>query len=242
MFRGLQNSFFSLIYPQECRVCGSHVENHTDGVACGECWSATRMFDGSEMLCDKCGAFFADKAAPVPVYCHKCDDHYYEKAAAIGVYEKAMAAAILRLKTVPSLPKRIRSMMPATQRVDIFEGADLLVPIPLSRRRCFERGFNQAEVIADAFSRSFRIPLDKHSLARKLHTPIHRIGMDKKARELTVKNAFEVMRPKLVAGKNILLVDDVFTSGATASACAKILKKHGAARVNVLTLARAVMH
>ena len=70
---------------------------------------------------------------------------------------------------------------------------------------------------------------------------MHRIGMDEKARELTVRKAFEVTRPKLIEGQNILLIDDVFTSGATASYCAKVLKKHGAAKVNVLTLARAVL-
>ncbi len=71
---------------------------------------------------------------------------------------------------------------------------------------------------------------------------MHRIGMDKKARELTVKNAFEITRPKLIEGKNVLLVDDVFTSGATASSCAKVLKKNGAVGVQVFTLARAVMN
>jgi predicted amidophosphoribosyltransferase len=64
--------------------------------------------------------------------------------------------------------------------------------------------------------------------------------MDKKARELTVKNAFSVTRPKLVAGRKVLLIDDVFTSGSTTSHCAKVLKKSGAVRVDVLTLARAV--
>ena len=64
--------------------------------------------------------------------------------------------------------------------------------------------------------------------------------MDKKARDLTVKNAFEVGRPKLIKGANVLLIDDVFTSGATASQCARVLKKNGSAKVNVLTLARAV--
>ena len=64
--------------------------------------------------------------------------------------------------------------------------------------------------------------------------------MDKKARDLTVRNAFEVVKPDSVTGKNILLVDDVFTSGATASYCAKVLKKNGAGKVYVFTLARAV--
>jgi predicted amidophosphoribosyltransferase len=66
--------------------------------------------------------------------------------------------------------------------------------------------------------------------------------MDQRARELTVVNAFEVTRPNLIKGKSILLVDDIFTSGATASSCAHVLKKSGAASVNVFTLARAVMH
>jgi predicted amidophosphoribosyltransferase len=66
--------------------------------------------------------------------------------------------------------------------------------------------------------------------------------MDQRARELTVQHAFEVVRPKLIDGRNLVLVDDVLTSGATASACAKVLKKNGASRVTVFTLARAVMH
>ena len=84
------------------------------------------------------------------------------------------------------------------------------------------------------------ITIDKLSLSRKIHTPIHRAAMDRKARDLTVRNAFEISRPKLVNGANVLLIDDVFTSGATASQCAKVLKKAGAKKVSVLTLARAV--
>lgn len=242
MFRTLQNSVFSLVYPQECRVCSGHVEDHNDGVACGDCWTATTIFNGDEMLCNKCGAFFGDKAAPVAVYCHQCVDHHYSKALALGIYEKALAASIVRLKTVPSLPSRLRSMIRSSKSLGVLSEVDLIIPIPLSRLRRLERGFNQADMIAAAISRSFRIPQDKQSLTRKLHTPIHRIGMDKKARELTVKNAFEVKRPKLIERKNILLVDDVFTSGATASACAKVLKKNGAISVKVFTLARAVMN
>ena len=68
---------------------------------------------------------------------------------------------------------------------------------------------------------------------------MHRAAMDNKARELSVKDAFEVMRPKLVEGEKILLIDDVFTSGATVSNCAKILKENGAKQVCVLTVARA---
>ena len=242
MFRTVQNSLLSLIFPQECRVCAGHVERLEDGMACGECWTTTRIFTGSEMLCDKCGSFFGDESAPVPVFCHKCDDHSYDRAVAVGVYEKALAANIINLKTAPLITGRIKSAIPNALQRSEFLTADLIVPIPLSKRRKLERGFNQAEIIAAEIARTTGIPVDTFSLARKLHTPMHRVGMDQKARELTVKNAFEVLRPKLIAGKNILLVDDVFTSGATSSYCAKVLKKNGAGRVNVFTLARAVMH
>lgn len=87
-----------------------------------------------------------------------------------------------------------------------------------------------------------KIEVDALSLTRKINTPIHRVGMDQRARELTVMKAFDVVRPKLIAGKNILLIDDVLTSGETASECARILKKNGAAGVCVFTLARAVLH
>jgi ComF family protein len=242
MFNVIHNSLLSLVYPQECRVCSNNVEDHRNGVACHECWSQTRIFNASEMLCNKCGAFFGEKSVPFSVSCHQCDDQHYDKAYAAGVYEKALAAAIVQLKAVPSMPKRLGSIIPTIRRSVNFDDIDVLIPIPLSRLRQQERGFNQADLIASSLSGVFRIPIDRQSLSRKLHTPMHRIGMDKKARELTVKNAFEVARPKLVDGKNILLVDDVFTSGSTASACAKVLKKNGARDVNVFTLARAVMH
>lgn len=237
MFKAIQNSLLSVVYPGECRVCSIAVCDINDGVACGECWTKTRTFRGSESLCGKCGIFFGDDAPPSPVFCHRCDGHFYQKASAIGIYEHALAASIISLKTSPHIPRRI---VDAIRKFN-FPEADILVPIPLSKQRKLERGFNQAEVIAAAVSRATKIPVDALSLVRKTHTPIHRTGMDEKARDLSVRNAFEVVRPKLIAGKSVLLVDDVLTSGSTVSHCAEILKKHGALRVDVFTLARAVM-
>ena len=242
MFKAIQNSLLSIFYPQECSSCVRQADSIEDGVSCGECWAATRIFDGTEMLCDKCGAYFDEIAAPFPVFCKKCDDHHYDKAAALGVYEKALSATIVNLKTSPILPARVKEMIPSAVVRTGFIDADVILPIPLSKQRQIERGFNQAEIIAAVISRSTGIPTDRSSLARNRHTPIHRVAMDDKARELTVKNAFEIARPKLIDGKAILLIDDVFTSGATASNCAKVLKRNGATKVNIFTLARAVMN
>ena len=242
MLKALQNSLISLLYPQNCRVCDASVDNIENGVACSECWAGTRLFNGEEMLCTKCGAFFNESGVKTELYCHKCDDHFYDKARAAGIYEKALAVASIQLKTEPHVPAYLKHVLISAFDRNDFSSISLIMPVPLSRARRHERGFNQAEVLAAIIAHHASIKLDTVSLARGKHTPMHRVAMDKKARELTVVNAFEVTRPKLIAGQKILLVDDIFTSGATASACAKVLKKNGAVEVNVLTLARAVIN
>lgn len=242
MLKVLHDTLLSVVYPRECRVCRGHVEGHDDGVACRSCWSETRVLSSAEKLCGKCGAFTDNKAAGnTPPVCHDCKGHHYDRATALGVYEKALAAAIIELKSVPSLPAAIVRDLTTAVKIFTIETPDVIVPVPLSHERLIERGYNQADIIARAVSRIIGAPVDSLSLVRKLHTPIHRIGMDRKARELTVQNAFRVTRPKLVEGKRMLLVDDVFTSGATTSSCARTLKKNGATGVDVFTLARAVM-
>lgn len=116
----------------------------------------------------------------------------------------------------------------------------MLVPVPLSKKRELERGFNQAEKIADVVSRYLKLPVNASALQRTIHTPLHRAAMDDRARELTVEKAFRVSNAGAVHEKNVLLIDDVLTSGATADACAGVLKKNGASSVNIFTIARAV--
>ncbi len=242
MIRAAANSLLSIIYPQQCRVCSRQVIGLDAGAACASCWTATRIFDGTEVICAKCGSLQGTVNGDTLRRCFDCVDQHFDTAAAVGVYEKALAALIVNLKSEPHLPSRLRSAVEARLRSTVIGDVDVIIPIPLSRQRKHERGFNQAEVIAAVVARELHSPIDRSSLCRKVHTPAHRIAMDKRARELTVANAFEVVRPKLLAGKSVLLVDDVFTSGATASACAKVLKKNGAGPVNIFTLARAVLH
>jgi ComF family protein len=155
------------------------------------------------------------------------------------LYEKALAASVLELKTTPRVFGRVERLLIEVAASVYPDQPSLIIPIPISSRRLQERGFNQAAIIGRVIARPFGLAVDESSLIRKVHTPMHRAGMDKKARARTVKNAFDVVRPKLVEGRNILLVDDIFTSGETASSCAKALKKSGALIVNVLTIARA---
>lgn len=236
MLRPLADQLLSLAFPVKCHGCGGGVTRFADGVACENCWSKTRIIDNLGDLCGKCGSSSPGFAAST---CRGCYADQYDRAVAVGVYEHALVASVLELKQTPKISGRLSQMLISAFELAGFEKSSIIVPVPLSAKRRHERGFNQAEVIAAALSKASGLAVDSHSLIRKVHTPVHRAGMDRKARELTVKNAFTVNRPHLVEGRNILLVDDIFTSGATASYCAKALKKSGAARVDVLTLARA---
>jgi len=240
MIRTLSDSFLSILYPEECRVCGGEVESLSDGVACSNCWNATKIFTGDETLCGKCGAFSFDGPSQSATFCRKCDDQDFDLGIAVGLYEKALAASVLSLKKTPSVSGRTKNLLKEAANRLADGTPDLVIPIPLSPRRLHERGFNQAALIGKVLSQHVGVALDEVTLVRRVDTPMHRAGMDRKARGMTVKNAFAVSRPKLVEGKNILLADDVLTSGETVSSCARVLKKFGASRVDVITLARAV--
>ena len=232
----------ALVYPQPCAVCGASVESRHDGVACSRCWEAAPLFRDDETLCWKCGApSFAkvndDKSKTVR--CGRCDDDSFTNARACGLYEGALRASILELKRGPHVTRRIAEQMLRMQQRPPLLDADLIIPVPLHASRERERGLNQAFVLAQALPRLSHLPLHAHSLVRQSQTKMHRAGMDAKARRQSLADAFTVRHAKLMAGKRVLLVDDVFTTGATASACAAVLHEAGADKVFVLTMARA---
>lgn len=240
MLKTLGDCLLTLAYPQICHVCSDSVENSADGVACRACWQKTRVFAGAETLCAKCSAFLQAKPSVHQTFCHNCDAHFYDAARAVGFYEKALAASVIHLKNEPFAAKTLKNLFISAFKDSPFRESSVVIPVPLSKKRFLERGFNQAEILAGILAKVFALKIDNQSLARKIHTPVHRAAMDRRARELTVENAFEVTRPNFVKGERILLVDDVFTSGATTSYCAKALKKKGADKIYVLTLARAI--
>ena len=239
MLSKILDPLLTLAYPQACQICRNSVEHFSDGAACENCWKNTRVFSGAETLCRKCGRFFSENASDFETFCHQCDAHFYDAARAAGLYEKGLQASILNLKREAFVAARLKKIFVSAFEKSGFQNATKMIPVPLSKKRFIERGFNQAAVLAKILAAETGIEPDENSLTRKIHTPLHRAGMDTKARELSVKNAFEITRPKLIAGHRILLIDDVFTSGATASACAKILKKNGTKEVYVFTVARA---
>jgi competence protein ComFC len=238
----LCDAALALVYPQVCAVCAASVESRHDGVACCDCWHATRLFSEQDGLCWKCGAATSavvDHEKRESIRCGRCGDDAFTNARAGGFYEGALRASILNLKRQPHVPRRLVQLMFELQRRKPLDRANLIVPVPLHPERERERGFNQAAVLARELARISKLELDEHSVVRGIHTERHRAGMDSRARRDSVAKAFELRHPRFVLGQNVLLVDDVFTTGATVSSCAATLKEAGAAAVFVLTLARA---
>jgi ComF family protein len=241
MLKRITDALIRIVYPRMCGSCGKPIERIDLGASCDVCWKHTRILTGLEPSCAKCGVLLSGSAATsaetATTMCGRCDRHSYDRVFSVGLYEKALKAEVLNLKKEPFLGRTaVISLESAFER--IVPKPEMLIPVPLSRRRLKERGFNQAELIATALGRMSGLDVCADVLKRITHTPIHRAGMDSKAREVTVRRAFVVEDAAQVEGRHVLLIDDVFTSGATSSQCGGTLKEAGVRSVDVLTLAR----
>ena len=237
----IYDAALALIYPQACAVCGGSVESRHDGVACAACWRATRLFDEDDTLCWKCGVLSRANISGdrrKSVRCGQCDGDSFTAARACGLYEGALHASVLELKREPHVGPRLTWLMFGALQREPLNRADLIIPVPLHPGRERERGFNQAALLARELSRGCKLPLDEHSVVRRAHTERHRAGMDARSRRESVAGAFAVRHAQAIAAKRVLLIDDVFTTGATVSECAAVLRDAGAEDVFVLTLAR----
>jgi ComF family protein len=237
----LYDAVLALAYPQVCAVCGGGVESRLDGVACAGCWAETRLITTADTLCWKCGAL---AVGTIPeqgldqVRCRCCDDAAFDATRACGFYQGALRASVIELKRTPHVSRRVAQLMLTSSRQPPLDRWTLLVPVPLHPLREKERGFNQALILARELSRLTGLPIAENCLIRVAQTERHRAGMDARARRESVENAFAVVSARMIEGENILLIDDVFTTGATLSACAVALKNRGATEVLALTLAR----
>ena len=237
------DGLLALVYPQSCAVCQRSVERRHLGTACARCWEATHLFTDADTICWKCGApslGVIESQKRTTVRCRRCDDNAFTVARACGAYEGALRAVVLALKREPNVSQQLLNLLVLAQRRSPLDQATRVIPVPLHPKREKERGFNQATVLGRQLARRVRLPFDNKSLIRTSHSGKHRAGMDATGRRASVASAFAVSYPRLVATEKILLVDDVFTTGATVSACAAALMAGGASEVYVLTVARAV--
>jgi ComF family protein len=229
-------SLLDFFLPRLCVFCRGAVPEGSGAAVCQACQVNIQWV--ASPLCLRCGRVFGSKEGMDRVcgLCQKEPPPFVARAAVLYDEDGPAAWAIKRFKygrrmdMLPVLQTWLRT--PACR--ELTAAADLLVPVPLHVRRLKERGFNQALLLARAFPEK---PLAREALLRVRHT-VPQSGLNPKERRENVKKAFAVPRPEDVEGKRIVLIDDVYTTGATVKECAKVLLRSGAQAVQVLTVAR----
>ncbi|WP_169565998.1 ComF family protein [Sneathiella limimaris] len=229
----------SNLFPAQCPSCSASV--NTPGSLCANCWSAFNFI--SDPVCCQCGYPF-DYGTGNDLKCASCitKNPPYTAGRSVFSYDDQSRQAILSFKHADRTDK-----VPAFASWMIRAGADLLhdnpllVPVPLHPLRLISRRFNQSALLAKAIGRQSGLQVATRLLKRTRNTSSQG-GKSAKVRFQNVKGAFSVtasQREKL-QGRTVILIDDVFTTGATLEACAHALVKAGAAEVRFLTLSRVV--
>jgi ComF family protein len=229
---------FALIFPDECRICSAPLEEISRIPVCSTCLGKPQPID-AEYFCVRCRAPFRNRfPLDEEGRCTLCRQGLrgFDAAYSFGFYEDELRELIHLFKygRVQALAKPLgRLLATALPREQSF---DLIVPMPLHWRKRWRRGFNQAALLAGEIGRRGHIPV-RNSLRRVKDTAAQ-AGLTNAKRRRNVSGAFRAKRQAGLAGKRILLIDDVLTTGATAASCARALRMAGAREVTLLTLAR----
>ncbi len=236
----LAGRLLDLLLPPRCLACGVTVDRQ--GSLCGRCWQEVLFI--TPPFCRQCGYPLPHSAVPDPL-CAAClaEPPSFTHMRSALRYEGAGRRLILRFKHA----ERIEGVATfagwmAEAANDILAEADILAPVPLHRWRLLRRGYNQAALLARAVARlAGRVHLPDLLERHRATASQQRLGA-RARRENVTPAAFRPHRrhARRIAGARILLVDDVFTTGATLEACAKVLLRAGAAQIDALTLARVV--
>ena len=236
-----------LVFPPFCAVCRARLGDGRRDPLCGPCW--TRLDRVRPPWCHVCGLAFgrleAGESPPAadgwrcgpcrartPVFTYARSAAQYGGVArdALRAFKfggnRALAAPLGDLLVELGL-----SSLPVA-------GPDLLLPVPLHPRRERARGFNQALLLSRRLGRAWRVPVRADLLARAAPTR-PQTELTAEERRANVRNAFRLRRPEIIAGRHVIVVDDILTTGSTVAACAACLRAGGAATVGVLTVARA---
>ena len=236
----MSSEFFKLlshlfVAEHNCIVCGRELPKPSRYRICNRCYATLEVI--GERRCLKCGAMLRAEEN----YCLDCQNHekHFDRAFSPVAYSGAGAALVTSLKF---RGKKYLARPMARWMTDRFLeeeiAVDAVLPVPLHANRRKQRGYNQSELLAEVIAEGLRLPLDLTSVYRAKDT-LASTGLEggRTAREENMKDAFKMHSDESVKGKNLLVVDDVITTGATTSELASVLKKAGARSVYVLTFA-----
>ena len=221
----------SALYPSRCPLCKMPADSITYAPLCRGCWNSIERYAGPS--CSVCARPLVSEYSRL---CGECFSRkpYYSAALSFGLYSGALREAIFLMKFT-GIRRLARPLAQLLHQLPI-PPMDGVVPVPLTKKTLRERGFNQTLLLARQLSKSRGIPLFMDALMKKKDTP-PQIGLRAKERASNLRNAFSAAGS--VAGRKLILIDDVMTTGATVGECAKTLMKAGAQEVVVVTLARA---
>jgi ComF family protein len=232
----LPRAALDVLLPPLCLGCHARIMDHD--ALCPACWRQITFI--RPPLCDRLGIPLAiDTGSPMISAAAIADPPDYDRARAVARFDGLMRVLIHGFKFHDSHnARRLFGRWLAVAGGELLADADILVPVPLARWRLISRRFNQAQILAAETSRRAGKPVNPFALVRTRSSG-HQVGLSRAQRLQNVAGVFRVPPGELpnVSGKAILLVDDVITSGATASAAAIALKRAGARRVDVLALA-----
>jgi len=227
-------------YPRHCYHCGKPLVATRWTILCRECFGLLEGARMKEPLCSRCGLPLPG-ARPGPVLCISCQGRvpHFDVARAFFRYAGPASSLTLSFKFNGEFRLGPRVLRHALSLGWMPEGVgtDVIVPVPLHWRRRHQRGFNQALWLARPLADHLKARLLRRALVRTRHTA-QQAKLPQSQRWKNVRGAFAVKRPASVKGRHVLLVDDVMTTGATVSECARVLKQAGVTRVSVLTLTR----
>lgn len=238
----LKNIILDILFPPICINCRktlTNAENDADQrgkIICEQCLGIIKL--NSALFCPVCRARLAENKK----ICHR-DAPYF--LAAAGNYDDPVLQNLIhyfKYKSFENLAPILGELLIKYFKLLNFETFKLLnfiiVPIPLHHCRERERGFNQAKLLAEIIARHFNLPLIDGLKRIKNNEPQVKLK-DFEKRIKNISDCFEIKNPEIVKGKNIILIDDVFTSGATMNEAARILKKNGSGKIIALVLAKA---
>jgi ComF family protein len=238
MMLNWKSGLLDIVFPPLCIACREPL-GQGQGF-CASCWSQISFLDGP--MCACCGLpFGVDPGEGTQCAACLARPPAFDRARAIVAYDEASRGPILSLKHADRLElvPGFSQWLARTGR-QIIEESELIVPVPLHRTRLWRRRYNQAAELARALGRQTGKAVATEALIRSRATESQGAMASARARRRNVLGAFQVREPALVEGRNVLLIDDVLTTGATAEACARALKRAGAAKVQILALARVV--
>ncbi len=225
----------TFIFPSRCSFCKVLLrwEEH---YICQECWQ--KLDPIIPPYCPRCGSpHWQDGRV-----CFKCQsrDFYFDSLRSVGWYEGVLKTAINLYKygNKRRLAEPLGQLLISYWEINGRNyPVDLIIPVPLHRRKRREREFNQSELLAKRLGNYFKIPISSYNLVRVRYRP-PQVGLSYHQRLKNVEGIFRAKNPRELRGKKILLIDDVYTTGATSNECSRILRDAGVEKIWVLTLAR----